>query len=501
MSPPTKFVSPPGSPEREIPGFMFGQKGSGSGEGGNVPISERLSRMVLSTVGSSSGLGSFEFPSPPIHKNETRTPRKSANGLPRLDVQRGSSSSVGGGGDLGKWSPPDQVLAEMLGGSVSLISRTGESESDGEARGRDESESESESDSESDYGRADGKADKGKGKGKEQQNAASKRAPTKLRKKSPVGKINRKNNSVSLSLSPTASPISDPETEHGREEDRIAPIPIRQRAPTPSFSVTSRPVRTGTTTSTVMTTTTTTMVTNKMGGVDVGTRQRSTTMLPSPTSSSSGTRLGVLASSAHSSANNKSDGGGSGGGSPGGRQRSSTMLSGASPGLNTVPFSKPNTKAPNAKIPTAPAMSSKPTLSSTPSSFKTALPPPRPFANAHKRESPASSTGDSSSGRAPFTPRDGSDVGSGSLSGSAGAGAGAVIRGTGEGRRVRRRNVSFEDDLPGGRSGGVRGRETPVDRGKNRDVEERRRERRRSEAKAAIEVPSFLFFDVWNILN
>jgi hypothetical protein len=67
------------------------------------------------------------------------------------------------------------------------------------------------------------------------------------------------------------------------------------------------------------------------------------------------------------------------------------------------------------------------------------------------------------------------------------------VRSAGEGRRIKRRSVSFEEDLPGG-SGGVKGRETPVDRGRNRDVdvEERRKERRRSEAKAAIEVGFFL---------
>jgi len=119
---------------------MFGQKGSSGGEGGNVPISERLSRIVLSTVGvggggvsssssgSGLGLGSYEFPSPPTHPNEITPPRKSLNGssLPRLQVPGDtppSSFGVGGGSDLGKLSPPDQVLAEMLGGGISLISR------------------------------------------------------------------------------------------------------------------------------------------------------------------------------------------------------------------------------------------------------------------------------------------------------------------------------------------------------------------------------------------
>jgi serine/arginine repetitive matrix protein 2 len=123
--------------------------------------------------------------------------------------------------------------------------------------------------------------------------------------------------------------------------------------------------------------------------------------------------------------------------------------------------------------------------------------PTKPFAS--RRESPASSTGDSSSGRAPLTPGDGSDLGSG--------GTGSVVRGEGgkreewgggvsglglgpKGKHVKRRSVSFEDEIKGemGAGGG---------KGKSKETagegEVRRRERRRSEAKAAIEVCLVLF--------
>ena len=63
--------------------------------------------------------------------------------------------------------------------------------------------------------------------------------------------------------------------------------------------------------------------------------------------------------------------------------------------------------------------------------------------------------------------------------------AGGMRKGARGGKYMKRRSVSFEDDLPGGGSGGG-GREVPGN--VDKDVEERRRERRRSEAKAAIEV-------------
>lgn len=104
-----------------------------------------------------------------------------------------------------------------------------------------------------------------------------------------------------------------------------------------------------------------------------------------------------------------------------------------------------------------------------------------------------SSIGDSSSGRAPFTPKDGSEIGS--TAGGRGGGreadsakddgwsggvSGLGLK-SGAGKHIKRHSVSFEEDLRNV-SGGVKGKET------HGDGEERRRERRRSEAKAAIEV-------------
>lgn len=106
--------------------------------------------------------------------------------------------------------------------------------------------------------------------------------------------------------------------------------------------------------------------------------------------------------------------------------------------------------------------------------------PQRPFvANSSVRgESPApSSTGESSSGGPPFTPRDGSEIGVRLREDGSDVGSTLKARRT----HVRKPSVTFEDTPEKGRE---RGRE----RAKSEtSEEERRRERRRSEAKAAIE--------------
>jgi hypothetical protein len=122
------------------------------------------------------------------------------------------------------------------------------------------------------------------------------------------------------------------------------------------------------------------------------------------------------------------------------------------------------------------------------SSQTSAMSPTKPFMNA-RRESPASSTGDSSSGRVPLTPASGSDYGSG------------VGTGTGTGRRsgiLKKPLITFEDergrarvrDRTGGKDGGWDGN-APANDSARYDpstTEQWRKERRRSEAKAAIEV-------------
>ena len=111
--------------------------------------------------------------------------------------------------------------------------------------------------------------------------------------------------------------------------------------------------------------------------------------------------------------------------------------------------------------------------SNTSNSQQISAPPQKPFASAPRQYSPASSTGDSSSGRTPLTPADGSDYG---VSDSRSALSSALGPRKGHKPRV---SVSFEDEKDRLPRGGTKSDDS---------VEERRRERRRSEAKAAIEV-------------
>ncbi|KAF8580117.1 hypothetical protein K439DRAFT_328331 [Ramaria rubella] len=99
--------------------------------------------------------------------------------------------------------------------------------------------------------------------------------------------------------------------------------------------------------------------------------------------------------------------------------------------------------------------------------MSTVSPPLRPFA---RRESPASSTGDSSSGKAPLTPRDGSSTYSGPS---------AVNTNRRPGTHGRKPSITFEDEQDG--NGKEKQNDTNAD-------EARRKERRRSEARAAIEL-------------
>ncbi|THU77364.1 hypothetical protein K435DRAFT_974010 [Dendrothele bispora CBS 962.96] len=125
--------------------------------------------------------------------------------------------------------------------------------------------------------------------------------------------------------------------------------------------------------------------------------------------------------------------------------------------------------------------------------------PTKPFAVS--RESPASSTGDSSSGRVPTTPGDGSDIGGSDFGGrfsssqDSSASRPKVARhdspynsqqkqysggasGLGLNKQHKRASVSFDEKT----ISKALGNQTPE------EEEERRRERRRSEAKAAIEL-------------
>jgi serine/arginine repetitive matrix protein 2 len=140
-----------------------------------------------------------------------------------------------------------------------------------------------------------------------------------------------------------------------------------------------------------------------------------------------------------------------------------------------------------------------PTKSSTNNSSSSVFnrPPQRPFAMRDK--SPSSSTGDSSSGRLPITPRDGSDIGSelgrgvkgkqqpsrmpelfrtenGGLLSASNSEMGLKVKKLGH-----RKSASYDESTLKGALRGGSGVASIID-------EERRRERRRSEAKNAIEV-------------
>lgn len=243
----------------------------------------------------------------------------------------------------------------------------------------------------------------------------------------------------------------------------IAPIPIKQRPPATSFSVTSRPPfpRRDSTTAAQDDATKVDVTRLSTASNAVAPRPRSITLTPSSTTSTSFHKLSAnddvipsaLSNVPSKSTSNiappkvKSDALKP----PNVRQRSSTMITG-------VPLSVQASKA---------------------------IHPERPF--AVRRNSPASSTGDSSSSRAPVTPRDGSEIGIQDRKRDEWSGDVSVKQ------HFKRRSVSFEEDNLNSKPSGI-----PHSKGKghtnsntavNDEVREaRRKERRRTEAKAAIEV-------------
>ena len=135
---------------------------------------------------------------------------------------------------------------------------------------------------------------------------------------------------------------------------------------------------------------------------------------------------------------------------------------------------KPKSALKNSSSPAAPPVSRQATFDSI------ATPPPKPFAGATYKvalrgNSPASSTGDSSSGRTPITPVDGAEIRAASAARKRGhrKSSSAAFDEASRGRLALREQEKAETSDP---------------------EESRRRERRRSEAKAAIEV-SVLY---WN---
>ncbi|KAF8079228.1 hypothetical protein FPV67DRAFT_1444393 [Lyophyllum atratum] len=436
VSPPTRFVSPPSSPTREAKHFVSpgsgpqqqqlrssagapmrrdtspGGEDGASQRRGRDGLGERLTRVVQLRAGSGSGSGSgSSIGSGSVMSgfsggaNGSQSPPMKATPAP---APKKTKSTPQPPAPTMNPSPPDDDLAALLGAGIHLIRRTGDSASEESESEKSESDSESEDD-------------------------------------------------------------NDGYTKVKKEPEPIAPIPIKQRAPPPAFSVTSRPPMTrspgegGDRTSVASTL--------ALQGV----RQRSSTLVPSSSSSAASTpktsgKPGIL-----SSANVKRDG------------KTPTSVAPPAP-VAPAPRQRSSTLLPN-------SISSSAVSPGIGKGTSVVAMPTRPFA-AVRRDSPASSTGDSSSGRAPFTPKDGSDlgVGSGSGSGYTGATEGTSVSGgwsggvSGlmvKGKHIKRRSVSFEEDFrevtKGSGKGGKEG-ETPG------EGEERRRERRRSEAKAAIEL-------------
>ncbi|OBZ68593.1 hypothetical protein A0H81_11558 [Grifola frondosa] len=126
------------------------------------------------------------------------------------------------------------------------------------------------------------------------------------------------------------------------------------------------------------------------------------------------------------------------------------------------------------------------TRTSSLAALSTPIPPAKPFAGSGLRgNSPASSTGDSSSGLTPITPADGSEPGDG-RSRKEGTSTGSSVPPQ---RRDHKKSPSVSFDEPEKE----RGRANTSAREREKEVvptagEYQRRERRRSEAKAAIEL-------------
>lgn len=300
--------------------------------------------------------------------------------------------------------------------------------------------------------------------------------------------------------SPHVKRLSDTDDKpESPRDDRIVPTPVREYKPPASFSVTSRPPRRYTTdlsqaVSPVSPTTTFSTVSKRSSSP-----QRS----PSPIKSSFAprSRAGILAQQHNVPSTDKSDA----------SSVLSTSRSSRSSRVPPVPLITAVPDSPSVKASwgsskdlyktrppsTASVMdsrmsqppsgtlvspSSRPSMPAVPQPSRLqsqSLMPSRPFASnsSLRGESPAgSSTGDSSSGLgAPFTPRDGSDIG---MNTGRRDESDVDLTLKARGPNAKQSTVSFKDDPPRGR-----------ERVKNDAVdEEKRNERRRSEARSAIEV-------------
>ncbi|KZT27510.1 hypothetical protein NEOLEDRAFT_90957 [Neolentinus lepideus HHB14362 ss-1] len=236
------------------------------------------------------------------------------------------------------------------------------------------------------------------------------------------------------SMSPSASPVEQ------KEVKRIVPTPVRQRESPPSFSVTSRPRSTHTISEPLITT-------------------EPPTPGPAPRANSSYAALGL-------------------GSHPPSMSTSSSRSY------------QPSTARPSTLVSLIPPGSG----------FGNNPMPRKPFAEhdnfgrGMRGNSPASSTGDSSSGRAPYTPKDGSDYGNDRSWDNKSASNTSSNADTARRKGHKKSSsVTFEDEVNKIKEQErERGRPTTVTRERaemmDKEAEQKRKERRRSEAKAAIEL-------------
>ncbi|KAJ3853953.1 hypothetical protein EV368DRAFT_63678 [Lentinula lateritia] len=291
--------------------------------------------------------------------------------------------------------------------------------------------------------------------------------------------------------------------------NRITPVVVKTRPPASSFSVTSRPphargasinILTTSTSGTVMdtvtgnittaTTTTTTTTQNPARGPPLAgaARPRSSTLVPVSPSKTNSSTWSSTSRKAKPPSSNTLHVPGSSVASSSSISSSSTSNSGKSTNRNAGSSHDSSLSHNRGQLVTKqrPAASKPPPRSMSanqlPPPMTSSFPAPsKPFAS----QSPASSTGDSSSGRgAPITPRDGSDIGDGmgnalSKEEQWGSGVSGLSFATKHGRK---RSIAFDEDTGNEGKGKNKSKETPE------DGEARRKDRRRSEARAAIEL-------------
>ncbi|KAI6012682.1 hypothetical protein F5J12DRAFT_819692 [Pisolithus orientalis] len=290
--------------------------------------------------------------------------------------------------------------------------------------------------------------------------------------------------------------VQEPEQ---KSNDRIIPTPIRERQPLSSFAVVSRPPQRASMSGISQTSpsspsppiaaslpvTSSPPIRTTRSAAGVGARPRSTTLMNPPSYSSTDKSDSKSTTSSSSRASRvppiplirsipdspsvKADN----------RQSSQSTMK-----LRATSAGPPETRSRPQSHTLASLMSSPPSLSSSGRnssflSYGSQLMPQRPFVgnSSARGDSPApSSTGESSSGGPPFTPRDGSEIGV--RLPESGSDVGSTLKAR---AHIRKSSVTFED-IP------EKGRERGRERAKSEAAEEeRRRERRRSEAKAAIE--------------